>query len=246
MKKIKILLLEDLMDDVKQLTDILPPNNFEIAGIASNLKEGIALYETLDFDIVIIDIFLQGQPKGIDFARSIQNSDIKKPFIFLTSSIDKDVFIQAKTTDPSNYLIKPFNTPELLFAIELAIEKFLHVEGAFASQKPVFYNDSFFVKDGQSLVKVIPDDIKYITVDGPYCNMVAEKGTYILQISLSKFIEELPEGQFLRTHRNFIVNSKMIEKIYPNDNLIVIKSKEKVLLSRRYKEAFFKNYRVFK
>ncbi|MDO5970520.1 response regulator transcription factor [Flavivirga aquimarina] len=246
MKKIQILVLEDNKDDIEALMVALPTKTFEIAGVAKTLKDAIILYKTLNIDIVIIDIFLQGEPIGITFASRIGTSYSPKPFIFLTSSIDKSIFEKAKLTAPYNYLIKPFNTPELLFSIELALEQFAKKEGAFDNKEPVFITDSFFVKDGQSLVKLSPDDIQYIQVDGPYCNMVTDKGKYILQISLSKFMKELPTNQFLKTHRNYMVNTKKIKAIYPYDNLILLTGEKKIILSRRYKEAFLKNYKIFR
>ncbi len=246
MKKIQILVLEDNNDDVEALLAVLPTNTFEVAGVAHTLNDGLNLYNSLSIDIVIIDIFLHAKPVGITFANQISSSNHPKPFIFLTSSIDKDIFKKAKLTAPYNYLIKPFNTPELLFAIELALEQFAKNEGAFNNKEPVFITDSFFVKDGHSLVKLSPDDIQYIKVDGPYCHMITDKGTYILQVSLSKCIEELPDHQFLKTHRNYLVNTKKIKTIYPKDNLILLTDNEKIILSRRYKETFLKHYKVFK
>ncbi|MEL6812837.1 MAG: response regulator transcription factor [Bacteroidota bacterium] len=244
--KIKIFLLEDSDEDISQLEEVLPSRHYEIIGIARSFDEATSLFERLEFDIAIIDIFLNGRPEGIRFAETIYRSNTKKPFIFLTSSIDKEVFSKAKMTDPSNYLIKPFNTPELLFAIELALERFLQKEGAFAQQQPVFYEGSFFARDGQSLVKVSYEDIKYATVEGPYCSLITERGDFILHTSLNRFMDELKNGPFIRSHRNFIVNLRKINKVYPNDNLILLSSGEKVLLSRRHKEEFFQRYKILK
>lgn len=246
MRKIKVLLIEDDNDAITQFTNALPLDSFEIVGIARTLDEGVLLYKKKLADIVIIDIFLQGQPDGISLAKQIHSSSTPIPFIFLTSSMDKHIFEQAKMTFPYNYLIKPFNTPELLFAIELAIEKFVHTEEGFAQKEAVFYNDAFFIKHKKALVKITIDDIQYITVEGPYCSMVTKKGSYILQISLSKLMNDLPNDQFIQTHRNYTVNTKMIDTVFPNDNLIVLKNGEKVLLSRRLKEDFLIRYKIYK
>ena len=247
MKKIKVLLLEDDSDAIVQFTDALPSDAFEIVGIARTLEEGLALYQSENsIDIAIIDIFLQGQPHGISFAKHVHEAETTIPFIFLTSSMDKHIFQQAKMTFPYNYLIKPFNTPELSFAIELAIEKFGHSEDAFSKKETVFYNDAFFIKHKQGLVKVTIEDIEYITVEGPYCNMITEKGSYVLQISLQKLMNDLPQDQFIQTHRNCTVNIKMIDTIFPSDNLILLKSGAKTLLSRRLKEGVLSRYKIYK
>ncbi|WP_299226855.1 DNA-binding response regulator [uncultured Psychroserpens sp.] len=246
MEKIKVLALEDNKRDIALLEDALSDKHFEIVAIDSELDDAIQHYQTLEFDVVIIDIFISNQPLGIKFAEIINTSNIKKPFIFLTSSIDKNVFNTAKTLDPNNYLIKPFNRSELLFAIELSLESFLHTEGAFANKQPVFYNKAFFIRDGKSLVKVGIDEIKYITIEGSYSNMVTEKGDFIIQSSLNQMMNGLPTDTFIKSHRNYIVNIEKIDKIYTNDNLIILTTGENILLSRRNRDNLFNKYKVLK
>lgn len=243
---IKVLLFEDCAEDVEQIKCSLPVANFEIVGVAKGLDQGLKMFFSLEFDIVLIDIFLNNRPEGIQFANEINNSEINKPFIFLTSSIEQNVFNSAKSTQPFNYLIKPFNKMELLFSIELAIEKFASKNGAFIEKKPVFCNDCLFVKKDDSLIKISLDDISYVIVEGQYCKMVTEKGEFLIQVSLNQFADELPDSQFLRTHRNYMVNLKKIEAIYPNDNLILLKNNEKVLLSRRLKSEIIGKYKIYK
>lgn len=243
---IKVLLFEDSLDDVEQIKSSFTATNFEIVGVANELSQGLEMFSTLDFDIVIIDIFLNNKPEGIQLANEINNSPIKKPFIFLTSSIEKNIFDSAKSTQPFNYLIKPFNKMELLFSIELAIEKFAAESGAFIEKKPVFCNNCFFVKKGESLIKITLDEINFVVVEGQYCKMITDKGEFLIQVSLNQFSEELPDGHFLRTHRNYLVNLNKIEEVYPNDNLILLKNKDKVLISRRLKSELVGKYKIFK
>ena len=243
---INVLLFEDNKNDVAQLKASLPKNEFEIVGISSNLKDGVQQINQLDYDIAIIDIFMGDKPEGIEFANEINNSTKQKPFIFLTSSIEQHIFKNAKNTQPFNYLIKPFNKFELLFSIELAIEKFSEQQGAFAEKKTVFCNDCFFVKKNNSLIKITFDRIFYVTVDGQYCKMITESGNFILQISLTQILKDLPPEKFIKTHRNYVINLNMVDSIYPNDNLLILKNKDKVLLSRRLQSDFFSKYRIFK
>ncbi len=242
--KIKILLLEDSDEDIQEFSEALSQENFEIAAIAKNIKQAIELYNTIDFDIAIIDIFIDGESDGIFFANQISHFVKQKPFIFLTGSVDKNIFDQAKLTQPYHYLIKPYNSLELQFAIELAIEKFASKEGALLQKKPLCISDNFYIRDKESLIKIAVDDISYIKVDGAYCELMTDKAKYLLHTSLNTLKNELPASQFLQTHRNYVVNSKKIESIYLNDNLIILTGDQKIILSRRYKNMFIKNQKV--
>jgi two-component system LytT family response regulator len=241
--KVKVLLFEDREEDALVLKETLSQQNMEVVGVASNLKEGLELLHSVDFDIALLDIFVEGKPEGIDFANEIGND---KPFIFITSSIEASVFEKAKNTNPHNYLIKPYNPLELVFAIELAIEKSVAQEGAFSQKIPIYHNDAIFIKKNKALVKINLKNINSISVEGQYCNLHTEEDTFLLHTSLTQIIKEFPSTQFIRVSRNLIVNTEKIKIVYPDDNLIILTNNEKVSLSRRYKVAFFKNYRIFK
>jgi len=241
--QVKVLIFEDREEDTFVLKETLLAQNMEVVGVASNIDEGLKLLHSTDFDIALLDIFIEGKPEGIDFANEIGDN---KPFIFITSSIESDVFKKAKNTNPHTYLIKPFNPLELLFAIELAIEKTVAKEGAFSQKRPIYHNDSIFIKKNKALIKIKLNDIFSISVEGQYCNVNTAKDKFLLHISLTQIIKEFPQIQFARVHRNLIVNTDKIEVVFPEDNLIMLTNNEKVMLSRRYKAAFFKNYRIFK
>jgi FixJ family two-component response regulator len=55
--------------------------------------------------------------------------------VFLTSSNDRQIFERAKLTRPFSFLMKPFNELEILYAIEMAVEKFHNQNDALAMNK---------------------------------------------------------------------------------------------------------------
>ena len=124
--KIRILIIEDEALQAQSLKEALEERGYEVTAVANNLKDALGYYYAQKPDIVIVDVYLNGKPDGIVFAQRInENKFTLKPFAFLTSSIDRKTFEQARITNPYCYLIKPFNVLELEFAIELAIEKFM-------------------------------------------------------------------------------------------------------------------------
>lgn len=125
MDNVNILIIEDTPQESDKLIKVLNENNYTISGVARTFKEALDLYYKVKVDIVIIDIFLDGVPDGITFAETINTvPDASKPFVFLTSSTDRKIFERAKLTQPFSFLMKPFNELEVLYAIEMAVEKF--------------------------------------------------------------------------------------------------------------------------
>jgi DNA-binding LytR/AlgR family response regulator len=190
-------------------------------------------------DIIIIDVFLDGKPDGITFAETINIiPNASKPFVFLTSSQDRQIFERAKLTKPFSFLMKPFNELEILYAIEMAVEKFYDQTNVFLTeeQDTVISNDFLFIKKKNSLKKVALQDILYIEVEERYCNIITEKEKFVILISLTKISALLDATKFIRTHRNTIVNTDKIEEIILSDNLIILQGNHKINLSDTYKD----------
>ena len=148
MDKLNILIIEDSKDESDALSRVLIDNNYNVVGVAASFKEALNLFYSNPVDLVVIDVFLDGNPEGIMFAETICiTPNAAKPFIFLTSSNSRQIFERAKLTKPFGFLIKPFNELEVLYAIEMAIEKFYDQKNSLApiNGNAVFGNQYFFV-----------------------------------------------------------------------------------------------------
>ncbi|CAM1344380.1 LytR/AlgR family response regulator transcription factor [Tenacibaculum amylolyticum] len=245
MDNVNVFIVEDNPVESEALVEVLEAHNYNVIGVAQNFKDAIATYlSRKDIDLVIIDIFLGEHPDGISFAETINSlKDTQKPFLFLTSSTDKELFERAKATMPFNYMVKPFNELELLFSIHLAMEKFYGQNDVFASdyQDTIVSNDYLYIQKGRSLKKVLIAEIIFIEVEGRYCNIITEKGKFVILISLTKVLQLLDPKLFSKASRNFVVNTSMIEEIFPNDNLIILSGGHKVTLSDKYKDIIKRN-----
>jgi two-component system LytT family response regulator len=248
MDNINVLIVEDTPSESEELINVLVENNYNVLGVARTHQEALTLFYQNPVDIVIIDVFLDGKADGITFAETINIvPNGQKPFVFLTSSKDRQIFERAKLTKPFSFLLKPFNELEILYALEIAVEKFYGQINVFHSedQNTVISNDSLFIKKNKALKKVQIKDIVYIEVEDRYCNIITESEKFVILISLTKIIQLLDPTKFFQTHRNFIVNATKIEQIIINDNLVILKGNHKVTLSDKYKD-FVKNFRILK
>lgn len=243
MDKINILVIEDTASERDALLKVLHDNNYNVVGVATSHKEALELFYSKKVDIVIIDIYLNGVPEGITFAETLNVlPNLAKPFVFLTSTTDRTTFERAKLTKPFSYLLKPFNELELLYALELAVEKFYAQNDVFLGDEEdtVISSEFLFIKKGKSLKKVQITDIIYIEVEEKYCNIVTDKEKFVILISLTKILELLDPNLFYRTHRNYIVNSEKIIEIVPTDNLVILTGNHKITLSDKYKDLMKK------
>jgi two-component system LytT family response regulator len=239
MDNINVLIIEDTPEQSDALRKVLLANKYNIVGVARNYTDALTLFYQNTVDIIVIDVFLDGKPEGITFAETINIvPNASKPFVFLTSSQDRQIFERAKLTKPFSFLMKPFNELEILYALEMAVEKFYEQTNVFLSedQDTVISNDYMFIKKKNALKKVALQDILYIEVEDRYCNIITEKEKFVILISLTKISALLDKDKFIRTHRNYIVNTDKIEEIILADNLVILKGNHKINLSDTYKD----------
>ncbi len=243
MEHLNVLLVEDNAQEALRIKELLESNGLHIVATVSSYKDAMTAILNEDVDLLILDIFLNGQPEGINIAETIDVMPNKqKPFIFLTSSTDRNIFERAKLTKPFAYIIKPYNELELIYAVEQAIERFYDQPNALSveDENAVIGDEYLFIKKGKSLKKVHTSDIIYVEVEEKYCNIITQKEKFVILISLVKILELLSSTKFCRTHRNFIVNTDKIVEIVPRDNLIILEGNHKATLSDKYKDLIKK------
>ena len=247
MNNLRLLLLEDLDDEATEIIDFLEDNNYEVIRV-KNAFEAEKEIKNRFFDIILLDIMIEGKPEGISLAHRLNKEGIEAPFLFLTSMQSKLVFDEAKLTKPYTYLLKPFNKLELLYSLEVALEKFHEQSSSISlSEKNAIVSPSFlFVKKKRSIMKVDVTAIIYIEVKEKYCKLVCDEDEYLIKLSLTKIRELLGDTNFTQTHRNYVVNKAKIQEIYFEDNLLILQNNHKILFSERFKNQFIKNNTIFR
>jgi len=118
----KILVVEDDAIARLDIQSALERAGYVVAGMAASGEEAIHQANSLEPDLVLMDIRLEGPMDGIEAAGEIgRRYDI--PIIFLTVYADDDTLNWAKTSGPYGYLLKPVDHVELKSAIEIGLYK---------------------------------------------------------------------------------------------------------------------------
>jgi diguanylate cyclase (GGDEF)-like protein/PAS domain S-box-containing protein len=122
MSKARIMVVEDegivAMDIKLRLTSM----GYEVVGHATSGGQAIRLASDTQPDLIMMDIKLKGPMDGIETAEQIRSQkDI--PIIYLTAFADESTLQRARITEPSGYILKPFQERELAIAIDMALYK---------------------------------------------------------------------------------------------------------------------------
>jgi len=122
MLRLNILITEDDTVSALLLKKALEKNNHNILAIKETGEETLEYLEHNTADMVMMDINLAGELDGIRTTEII-NEKYHIPVVYLTASSDEETLQKVVGTNPSAYVIKPFNIRELNMVIELSIFK---------------------------------------------------------------------------------------------------------------------------
>ena len=249
--QVKIMIVEDESIVALDLSMRLQKEGYEIAGIATNSNDAVALFTEQKPDLVLMDINIKGNKDGIETAKELKKVQ-EVPLIFLTAFSQNEYVNRAKAVNPSAYLVKPFNNDSLHTSIQIAIHNFAllnkptdpkpAVENKEEAGKEtlLFFNNYFFVKHNYRFNKFSLDDLLFAESDNNYIKLVTSTKKIALRVSLQYIADKFNHPALVRVHRSFIVNIKNIDSF--NEEEIMI-GPHQIPIGRNYKDEFLKSFR---
>ena len=129
--KAKILIVEDQFIEANNLKIILKKAGYLVCPLASSVPGALKIIENEKPDLVLLDIYLDGNLTGIDLAKSLREKNIA--FVFLSANSNKETLDEAKVTRPYGFLVKPFREKDILVTLDIAW--YLHEQ--YLASKPI-------------------------------------------------------------------------------------------------------------
>jgi len=236
---IKAIIIDDERLARNELKKLLQDHNdIEVIDEAANVDEGIEKIETLNPDLIFLDIQMPGKT-GFDLLSEVE----KAPKVIFTTAYD-EYAIKAFEVNALDYLLKPIEPKRLADAIQkLQAEIFKENIGTSGSSNrgPLTEFDQVFVKDGERCWFVKLGEIRLFESVGNYAKVFFGTNKPLILKSLNALEERLDDRMFFRANRKHIINLRWIEKIEPyfNGGLILdLKGGEKIEVSRRQTVKF--------
>jgi two-component system LytT family response regulator len=210
----------------------------EVVDEAANAEEGIEKIDSLQPDLIFLDIQMPGKT-GFDMLAQLERS----PHVIFTTAYD-EFALKAFEVNALDYLLKPIEPKRLADAIlklQQSETKEIKPTGEFTNNSILGENDQVFVKDGERCWFVKLSEIRLFESVGNYAKVFFGPNKPLILKSLNALEERLDEKFFFRANRKHIVNLRLIEKIEPYFNgglLLELKGGEKIEVSRRQTVKF--------
>lgn len=233
---LKVILIDDerlARSELKRLLQEFP--DVEVIGEAANANEGIEKIETLNPDLVFLDIQMPGKT-GFDMLTELE----KAPHVIFVTAYD-EYALKAFEVNALDYLMKPVEPKRLAEALFKVRQKDEEEMISYNNRGTLSENDQVFVKDGERCWFVKLSDVRLFESVGNYAKVFFGPNKPLILKSLNALEERLDEKSFFRANRKHIINLRMIEKIEPYFNgglLLDLKGGEKIEVSRRQAVKF--------
>lgn len=197
-------LLQDYVSKVASL---------QLVATCSNAIEAMNALNDQQVDIMFLDIQMPDLT-GLELVRSLE----QKPAVIFTTAYS-EYAVDAFELSVVDYLLKPFNFPRFIQAINKAIGT--EQPRTAGAEKPADTisksNDFITVKADYKLYKINYDDLLYIEGQHEYVTFHTTQRRITALFALKDLEEILPKDKFVRVHKSYIVSFKHIQDLDKSD-----------------------------
>jgi DNA-binding LytR/AlgR family response regulator len=196
------LALELLEDNIRMVESL------HLVASCRSAAQAIRIIQEQEIDLVFSDIQMPGI-NGLQFVRSLS----QKPMIIFVTAY-QEFALDGFELEVIDNLLKPVPIERFLKACDKALNRFYLQKNRTLSQTNAA-SDHLFVYADYTLVRLNHSEITHIEGLKDYVKLY-RKGypkPVLSRITIKSLEEQLPAGQFFRTHKSFIVNLNYIQSI---------------------------------
>jgi len=203
----------------------------ELVAACQSAIEAKEILENEKIDAIFCDINLP-ELNGLDFIKSLENP----PMVVFTTAYS-EYAVEGFQLNAVDYLLKPFGCEDM----KRAAEKLKKRHDALRSLQEVSQideDDAIFLKTEYKIVRINISQIRYVEAMSEYLRiyLAGNPRPIIVLLSMKKMEERLPSRTFMRVHRSYIINLKMIQEI--SKNRISLGDDTEIPIGDSYRDQF--------
>ncbi|UII33955.1 LytTR family transcriptional regulator DNA-binding domain-containing protein [Fulvivirga ulvae] len=209
-----------IIDDEKLARDVIRAylkshSDIEIVSECANGFEGVKAIHEVKPDLIFLDVQM---PKLTGF-EMLELLDTV-PVIIFSTAYDKFA-LKAFEQSAADYLLKPYSQSRFNEAISKARQRLTgggedkELITKIQESREVAREglDRLVVRLGSKIVIISLDKIDFIEAQDDYVAIHSEGKKYLKQLTMKYLESSLPENQFVRVHRSFIVSISSIDRL---------------------------------
>ncbi len=181
--------------------------HFEIVAECGDAMKALEALRSHTVDLMFMDIQMP-QITGIEFLKNLKHP----PKVIITTAY-REYALEGFELDVVDFLLKPITFERFL----KAVNKFYQISGGhdqpFETQQQVVQpEDTFiYVKENKRVIKLSLSEILYIEGLSEYVKIYTDNKRIVTKTSMTNMEDKLPDGDFMRIHKSYIVSLNKIE-----------------------------------
>lgn len=180
----------------------------QLVGECQNALAAFEVLRTTPVDLVFLDIQMP-QLLGTEFMKTLPHP----PRIIFTTAF-REYAIDGFELGAVDYLLKPFSFERFLKAIHKVLEHD-HKPLQPAREPIIPQTERFlYVRADRKMVKIMVSDILYIESLKDYVRIFVPHQQIITKQTITSLEDMLPDDEFVRVHRSFIVPLRRIDSYH--------------------------------
>ncbi|TGN17288.1 LytR/AlgR family response regulator transcription factor [Leptospira idonii] len=178
----------------------------KLAGIAEDGAKALQLMKEKNFDLVFIDINLPAM-SGIEIIKSVPRSGT---FFILTTAYS-EFAVQAFDLEALDYLLKPFSFDRFRKSVDKALRFWKDAE---TNNKQIQETGTHLSFSSESATHILAyEEIHFISANNKSSVIHTESKDYETAKLLKELEEKLPDKQFIRIHKGYLVNLNFVTSL---------------------------------
>lgn len=242
---LKAILIDDEPDCVRLLAHELAVHcpQVQVIGQTTSSEDGLRLIQVLQPDVVFLDIEM---PRLNGFQLLEKLGGISFSLIFVTAY--SEFAVKAFRFSALDYLLKPIDSEDLQEAVRKA-ERQQRID---ARQVDILRSqlhshqlaDKIAVPYQQGVIFLPISEVIYCESDSNYTKVVATQNrSYLLTRTLREVQEVLEERNFLRVHRQYVINLDHIKLFMKGEGAYLVMTNEvSIPVARNQKEKLVQRF----
>jgi len=203
---IRCIIVDDDRMSLRILQSLVEKTDFlHLVGAYDNALQAARALVEQEVDLLFLDVEMPDMT-GLELIETLD----RKPQIIITTSKEQYA-MKAFDHDAADFLLKPIeNYARFLKAVRKAMGNLRKPAPTPAGAEPV---NTVFIKVDSLLVSFNLKEVHYIEAYGDYVKIHTEAKTFVVHTKLRTMEDTLPDRDFARVHRSFIVRIDKIKNI---------------------------------
>jgi len=218
-----------IMELLIQKTDFL-----ELKGLYNSSLEGASALAEEQVDIIFLDIEMP-EMSGLELLKSF---DIHPEIILISSN--ESYALEAFEYEVTDYLLKPID--DYARFLKAVIKARKRMEDKAKTMIESENQDNVFIKVDSLLVNFNLKEVLWVEAYGDYVKIFTDEKYYVVYSTMKSILEKLPEKDFIRVHRSYIIRLDKVKNI----DLTNLQIEKKIIpISNSYKSTLMERVKSF-